>query len=142
MPVFRGGVRQILVFSAIGAASTMTYLALYVALRFLTSSQLANMAALLITSLLNTAANRRFTFRITGSQDLVRHQLQSGVAFLGTLGLSSGALALLHIIALHTSRLTESVALLTVNAAATLMRFLLLRTWVFRDQGCPVSARG
>ncbi|MFB7293654.1 GtrA family protein [Actinacidiphila glaucinigra] len=131
----RQGVRQILVFSAIGAASTMAYLALYAALRFLAPSQLANMAALLITSLVNTAANRRFTFRITGAQDLVRHQFQGGVAFLATLGLSSGALALLDSIAVHTSRLTESLVLLTANAAATLMRFLLLRTWVFRGPG-------
>jgi putative flippase GtrA len=115
-------------------ASTVAYLLLFVVLRALTGAQAANLVALLATALANTAANRRFTFGVTGSTDAVRHQGQGLVVFALGLALTSGSLALLHALTPAPGRLVEVGVLVTANLAATLLRFLLLRAWVFRGR--------
>ena len=125
-------VRQVPMFAVIGAACTIAYLGLYLLLQPPLGAQAANFLALALTAVANTAANRRFTFGVTGSQGAARHQLQGGVAFLAGLALSSGGLALVHWLVDHPSHLVELTALIAANVAATLLRFLLLRLWVFR----------
>lgn len=124
--------RQVPSFLVIGVLSTLFYLGLFVALRTVTSSQAANLIALAVSAVANTAANRRFTFGITGSDGAVRHQLQGAVAFLIGLGLSSGALAALAAVAPHASRVVEVTGLVVANGLATVARFVLLKLWVFR----------
>jgi len=63
---------------------------------------------------------------------VVRHQIQGLVVFLLALGLTSGALAALHLATPTPARWLEILVLTLANAVATLMRFLLLRIWVFR----------
>jgi putative flippase GtrA len=126
--------RQVPVFAVIGAVSTVAYLGLYLLLRPPLGAQAANLLALALTAVANTAANRRFTFGLTGSEGAARHQLQGGVAFLAGLALSSGALALVHLTVRHPSHTVELVALVAANVAATLLRFVLLRSWVFRGR--------
>src|SRR4051794_7899721 len=89
-----GVARQLPVFALIGVLSTAAYLGLYAALRPVLDAQPANLLALLVTAVANTAANRRFTFRVHGTDGAARHQLQGLVAFFAGLALSSGALAL------------------------------------------------
>jgi hypothetical protein len=60
-------VRQLARFALVGAASTLAYLGLYTALRYLLAAQAANAAALLATAAANTGANRRFTFAVRGA---------------------------------------------------------------------------
>jgi hypothetical protein len=60
--------RQVLRFAAIGIASTLGYVLLFVLLRGSIGPQGANLAALLVTAVANTSANRRLTFGITGSR--------------------------------------------------------------------------
>ncbi|MGW0881634.1 GtrA family protein [Streptomyces sp. NPDC002671] len=127
-----GVARQLPVFAIIGVLSTAAYLGLYMALRPVLDAQLANLVTLLVTAVANTAANRRFTFRVRGAQGAARHQLQGLVAFFAGLALSSGALAVAHRILPHTAKI-EVGALILANAAATALRFLLLRLWVFRE---------
>jgi putative flippase GtrA len=79
----------------------------------------------------NTAANRRFTFRVRGADGAARHQLQGLVAFFAGLALSSGALAVVHR-TLPDETQVEIGALIVANAAATALRFVLLRLWVFK----------
>ena len=55
-PTFAG---QVASFTLVGAASTLAYLVLYAALRTLLGAQAANLLALLVTAVGNTAANRR-----------------------------------------------------------------------------------
>lgn len=124
--------RQLPSFLVIGVLSTLFYLALYVAARQLVGTQAGNLIALLVSAVANTAANRRFTFGVTGSEGALRHQLQGGIAFLIGLALSSGALALLHLAAPHSSTPVEVTALIAANGLATVVRFLLLKVWVFR----------
>jgi putative flippase GtrA len=127
-----GLTRQIVRFAAIGATSTLAYLVLFVLLHPAMGGQLANLAALLLTAIGNTAANRRLTFGIRGRGHQTRHQLQGLVVFGVALALTSGSLAVLHAAAGSVGRGTELAVLVAANAAATVVRFVLLRAWVFR----------
>jgi putative flippase GtrA len=126
-----GVARQLPVFAIIGVLSTAAYLGLYAALRPVLDAQSANLVALLVTAVANTAANRRFTFGVRGSDGAARHQLQGLAAFFAGLALSSGALAVVHR-TLPDETQVEVGALIVANAAATALRFVLLRLWVFR----------
>jgi putative flippase GtrA len=127
-----GLTRQLVRFAAVGVLSTVAYLVLFLLLRAPLSSQGANVVALLSTTIANTALNRRFTFGVIGPQRRARHQLQGLIVFGFALGLTSGTLAVAH--SLHSSppAAVELAVLVAANAAATLLRFLLLRRWVFR----------
>lgn len=122
---------QALRFATIGVASTAAYLVLFVLLHGLLGAQGANLVALLITAVANTAANRRFTFGVRGRVGSGRHQLQGLVVFAITLGISSGALDALHGLVAAPSRTVELAMLVLANLASTLIRFALLRAWVF-----------
>jgi putative flippase GtrA len=94
----------------------------------------ANAVSLVITTIGNTAANRRFTFGVTGPERAFRQQLEGGLAFLLGLGLSTGGLALLTAVAPGASRGVELAALVFANGLATLVRFLLMRAWIFHPR--------
>lgn len=89
---------QLASFAVVGTLSTLAYVLLYLGLRQLMPALLANALALGLTAIANTAANRRFTFGVTGPQDALKHQIEGGLAFLIGLVLSSGAIALLHVL--------------------------------------------
>ncbi|BBZ11564.1 glycosyltransferase [Mycobacterium branderi] len=116
-------------FGVIGVLSTLAYLALFVLVRPL-GAQPANLIALLATALANTAANRRFTFGVRGRAGAARHQFEGLVVFAVGLALTSGALAMLHNVT-DPPRPLELVVLVLANLAATVVRFVLLRGWVF-----------
>jgi putative flippase GtrA len=126
-----GLTRQVVRFAGIGVASTLAYLVIFALLRGFTGAQAANLTALLITAVGNTAANRRLTFGISGRTNAGRHQMQGLVVFGLGLILTSGSLALLGAVAPTAGRLVEIVVLVLANLAATILRFLLLRGWVF-----------
>jgi len=126
-----GLVGQLLRFAAVGAVSSVGYVLLYVALRPQTGGQAANALALLVCALANTAANRRLTFGLRGRTGALRHQAQGLLVFTVGLALTSGSLALLHHMAPTPPRTTEVGVLVAANLAATLVRFLLFRAWVF-----------
>ena len=123
---------QLVRFGCIGVVSTIAYLILFVALRGTLGAQPANFLALLLTAIGNTAANRRLTFGVSGRQHAGRHQLQGLVAFGICLALTSGSLVALHSADRAPSGPTELVVLVLSNLAATALRFVLLRSWVFR----------
>ncbi|TMR08036.1 glycosyltransferase [Nonomuraea turkmeniaca] len=127
----KGMAKQLPRFAIVGVVSTLAYLALYSLLRQVVPPLAANAAALLVTAVANTAANRRFTFGVTGSAGAMRHQFEGLVAFLVGLALTSGSLSLLPEGVSHE---VELLAVLIANAAATLVRFLLLRVWVFNPK--------
>src|SRR3984957_5984115 len=117
---------QIASFAVVGIASTIAYVLLYLLLRGVMSAQAANVLSLLVTAVANTAANRRLTFGISGRLHAARHQVKGLIAF--GIVLTSGALAALPA---HTSRGLEVSVLVTANLVATVIRFVLYRTWVF-----------
>ncbi|WP_329111309.1 bifunctional glycosyltransferase family 2/GtrA family protein [Micromonospora sp. NBC_01699] len=130
-PVPAGLPRQLLRFAAVGLASTLAYVTLYALLRTGIGAQPANLLALLVTAVANTAANRRLTFGISGRRHVARHHLQGLVVFAVGVGLTSSALALLPHLVAHPPRSVELFVLVGANLVATVVRFLLLRIWLF-----------
>ncbi|MFH0521769.1 glycosyltransferase [Streptomyces sp. M41] len=129
-----GLARQLVGFCVVGALSTLCYLLLYSGFRLFTGSQIANALALLVSAIANTAANRRLTFGVRGRGGAVRHQAQGLVVFGIGLALTSGSLAALNAAGSDPAHSTELAVLIAANLAATVLRFLLLRAWVFPDQ--------
>jgi putative flippase GtrA len=126
--------RQAVRFAAVGAASTLAYLVLFLLLRGTLGAQAANFTALLLTAVANTAANRRLTFGVRGPGKRARSQLEGLVVFGIGLALTSGSLAGLHIISADPHRAVELAVLITANLVATVVRFVLLRAWVFHPR--------
>ncbi|GAA1666589.1 sugar translocase [Mycolicibacterium murale] len=124
--------RQVVRFATVGVLSTLAYLVLFLALRPL-GAQGANLVALLVTAVANTAANRRFTFGVRGRARVVRHQFEGLVVFGIGLALTSGSLAVLHYFG-EPARAVELAVLVAANLLATVVRFVLLRGWVFRSR--------
>jgi putative flippase GtrA len=129
-----GLTRQVVRFAAVGVASTLLYLLLFVLLRNGMGAQPANLLALLISAIANTAANRRLTFDVRGRVGAGRHQFQGLLVFAVGLGLTSGSLAVLQLLTGNPPRALELVVLVLANLLATVVRFVLLRGWVFRAQ--------
>jgi putative flippase GtrA len=127
-----GPAAQLARFAAIGAMSTVGHLLLYAALSPALGAQAANALALLLCALANTAANRRLTFGHRGRGSALRHHGKGLVVFLIGLALTSGSLAALHHAAPSAGHATDLAVLLAANLTATVLRFLLLRAWVFR----------
>ncbi|WP_189169817.1 bifunctional glycosyltransferase family 2/GtrA family protein [Pilimelia anulata] len=126
-----GMVRQLARFGAIGVASTLAYLALYAGLRLGMGAQAANFLALALTAVANTAANRRLTFGVRGAAGAGRHHVQGLVVFGLGLALTSGSLAVLHGVSAAPAAGVELAVLVLANLTATILRFVLLRAWVF-----------
>ncbi|MBK1786399.1 bifunctional glycosyltransferase family 2/GtrA family protein [Prauserella cavernicola] len=124
---------QLVRFAAVGVASTLAYLLLFLALRLGMGAQPANLLALLVTAIGNTAANRRLTFGIRGTGGVARHQFEGLVVFGLGLALTSGSLAVLHALTAP-GVAPELTVLVAANLAATVLRFLLFRGWVFHPR--------
>ena len=122
--------RQAVRFGAIGASSTIAYLLLFTVLRGVVGAQVANLFALLVTAVANTAANRRFTFGVRGRGGASRHHFEGLLVFGIALAITSGSLAALHAVG-NPSHVVELAVLVAANLAATVVRFILLRGWVF-----------
>ncbi|SEF33107.1 GtrA-like protein [Amycolatopsis pretoriensis] len=126
-------VTQLVRFAAIGVSSTLAYLVLFLALRTAVGAQAANFTSLLVTAIGNTALNRRLTFGIRGRSGAGRHQFEGLIVFGLGLALTSGALALLNG-STTPGLVLEITVLVLANLAATVLRFLLLRGWVFNPR--------
>jgi putative flippase GtrA len=127
-----GGGARLARFAVVGAASTIAYVLLYLALRGPLGAQAANAISLLVTAVANTAVNRRFTFGISGRRHAVRHQWRGLLAFGAGLLLTSAALAALHALSARPGRTAEVAVLLAASLVATGVRFVLYQSWVFR----------
>jgi putative flippase GtrA len=126
--------RQAVRFTVIGVASTIAYLLLFLALQTAVGAQAANLVALLLTAVANTAANRRFTFGVRGAAGITRHQIEGLVVFGVALAITSGSLAVLHLMVSQPHRAVELAVLVGANLTATAIRFVLLRGWVFHPR--------
>jgi putative flippase GtrA len=126
--------RQVVRFGAVGVASTIAYLLLFVLAQPMIGAQAANLVALLLTAIANTAANRRFTFGVSGAAKAARHHVEGLIVFFIALAITSGALAGLHAFVDQPHRLVEISVLVLANLIATAVRFVLLRGWVFHPR--------
>lgn len=121
-------------FCVVGVGSTLAYLLIFVLCRMTMSAQWANFLALIITAVANTAVNRFFTFGVTGRAGAAKHQLQGLIVFFLGWGLTAGALAGLDALG-GSHPVLEVIAVVLANLAATVLKFLLFRWWVFRPRG-------
>ncbi|GAA3281207.1 GtrA family protein [Paenarthrobacter aurescens] len=124
--------RQLIRFTGVGIVCTASSLLIYALLRPWIDPQLANAVALIVTSLMNTALNRRLTFKITGRRKRAKDHL-SGVIVIGiALIITGGSLGVLHLLRPEAT-VTEELWTTTLSGfAATAVRFTLLRHWIFR----------
>lgn len=126
--------RQVLSFGAIGVVSTSVYAVLYLLLRTVLSAEVSNAAALLMTAIGNTAANRRLTFGVRERRNMGRDHLGGLAAFGAALTITSSAVLLLHGAWPQAPHLVELATLVAANGVATIVRFVMLRTWIVRGQ--------
>jgi putative flippase GtrA len=118
-------------FVAIGIVCTAALAAIYSALRGLGAPPIAaNAAALLLTMGLNFEANRRLTFEAGDTP--VRRQLGRYLAAYAV-GLGAASLVLTLLLAWlgHPSGALDTGAAVLSGFAATIVRFVLMRGWVF-----------
>jgi glycosyltransferase involved in cell wall biosynthesis len=128
-------------FMAVGLCSTIAYALLYLLLRGSLGAEGANALALALTAVANTHANRRLSFGIAGRSHLVRHHVMGALVFVLTLGLTTGALAVLHGLDPGASRLLELTVLVAASVCATVTRYMALRSWVFARRGRHAALR-
>jgi putative flippase GtrA len=124
---------QLARFVSIGIVSTVVFAALFVLLERPLGSVGADVVALLVCSIANTAANRRLTFALRGRAGRSRHY-RIGIA----LGLVPLVLTLLSLAVLDAAGVASlaaiAAALTAASAAGALVRFVLLRSWAFGDR--------
>nr|WP_051574357.1 bifunctional glycosyltransferase family 2/GtrA family protein [Mycobacterium sp. URHB0044] len=122
-----GMVGQLVRFGIVGIASTLAYALLYLMLHSTMGAQAANLTALLLTAVANTAANRAFTFGIRGRGGAARHQMHGLVVFAFGLAITSGSLYVLHRFDPTVGKVVELSVLVVANLVATMVRFVALR---------------
>jgi putative flippase GtrA len=124
--------RQPATFAAIGIVSTLAYAVLYTILRAAAPAPTANAFALVATTIANTAANRRITFRVRGRSGLIQDHLAGLGAFVVSLAITSASLGLLHLASVPPNLVVELAVLVTGSAVGTMVRFFVLRSWLER----------
>lgn len=125
-------VRQLIRFTGVGVICTATSLALYTVLRQWIDPQFANAAALIITSVMNTALNRRLTFKITANRKRAQDHLNGLIVIAIALVITGGSLGILHWIHPAATVADELWTTTLSGFVATAVRFTLLRHWIFR----------
>jgi putative flippase GtrA len=133
--------RQIWCFGVIGLTTTIAYFGLFWALRPFAAAGLANLAALLVTTLANTAANRRLTFGMHGRQRLARAHAGGLLAFGLSLIITTSSLSALALAAPRADGFEELAVLGFANALATVASFLLLRAAVQHGSASAPSSQ-
>jgi glycosyltransferase involved in cell wall biosynthesis len=119
-------------FAAVGVLSTIAYALLFLLMRTGgIAAGAANAVALAVTAVGNTAANRRLTFGVMGRRGLVRQHAAGLAIFVLTLGLTAGALGVLHGLAPGASHAAELAVLVAATLVATVTRYVALKTLVF-----------
>lgn len=132
IPRRTGTAARLVTFGAVGVASTVLHLGGFVVLSEVFPSQVANAVALLVAAVANTWANRRWTFGVRGRAGAARHQVQGLIVFALTLAMTSGGLALLHALTPAAGTGVETAVVAVTNAAATVVKYVAMRWWVFR----------
>ncbi|GAB3455653.1 glycosyltransferase [Streptomonospora sediminis] len=132
---------QLVSFGAIGLVSTVITAVLYALLRTWWPPLAANLAALVATTLWNTEANRRYTFlRPAGAASRGRIHFQGLAVFALYYAVTSGALLGLQAVQPDPARWLEVAVLVASSVLGTALRFVLLRSWVFRPAAATTPA--
>jgi putative flippase GtrA len=125
--------RQVIRFAGVGVLSTALHLGLFAALEHAgLGSQLANGVALVVATIVNTAANRAWTFGVTGRERMVSHHGQALVIFAITYAATTLALAVLGRVAPESGTAVQTAVVAVANVLSTAVRFVAMKRWIFR----------
>ncbi len=118
-------------FAGVGAVTTLIHLGLFTLLLGQgVATQLANGFALVVATMVNTGANRRWTFGRRDRHDRARHQVQ-GLAFLAlTWACTAAGLEMLAVLAPGAPPVISTLALAAATVIATVVKFLAFRQWM------------
>jgi glycosyltransferase involved in cell wall biosynthesis len=131
---------QLLRFAGVGVISTLGYLFLFVAWRPIAGSFGANALALAICTLFNTAVHRELARDLHGTAHPGRFTAVAASLFALSLSLTTLALVAADAVA-SSSLLVALLAVTAANGLAAVLRFAVLRAWVFRPGGQAVVDR-
>ncbi len=124
---------QLVRFGSIGLVSTAVFALGFALLAGPIGRAPAAIMALAVCSVVNTAANRRLTFSLSGRTHRLRHFTRGLAVSLLPLTAMLVALVALAVSGI-TSTLPTLAALTAVNLSTGVVRFVLLQKWVFRSR--------
>ncbi len=130
-PVGTGG--ELVSFMLVGLLSTVLYLIGYLVLEGRLGPYWANALSLSVTMILNTSANRRWTFGQRDPRSRLPHYVRATAVHLVGLALTTGAVWLLEAVTVTPGIGAQLVVLGLTSAVATALRFVLMPAWIFRD---------
>lgn len=126
--------RQTVTYVLIGIVSTLISLGVFLALRYEIGAIWANFVAFTVTALGNNWANRRWTFRRRSDEDRPWRYATSFAVYVVSLLVTTLALA-----SVEGSSSLELLMLLVTWAIAAVLRFVVLRAWVYRRSSTQVG---
>ncbi len=130
---------ELLRFAGVGVFSTLAYIGVFAALWSLVGGFAANTLSVLCCGVANVAIHHRLAWR--GAPDGGRKQRAVQTAALLGLSLAVTTGALVVAMALDTASLPAALVAVTLaNGLAAMVRFWLLRTWVFKPRFGSESA--
>ncbi len=130
---------QILHFIDVGIISTVLYATIFLFGSQVVSAVTANIIALLLSTVANTALNRSHTFGVRSPHRRATSQLKGLAAFGLCLAFTTAGLEVADGFTGAWANLGTLAVLTVANLAATVVRFVLMRTWVFA-RGTRLSA--
>jgi putative flippase GtrA len=131
----RSAARQFAGFAAVGVACALLYAILFVLLRGAGAPTLvANICATLTTSVISSAALRSVSFGARGPAARLRHLGQDTLLLAATLVISSTVFGLLDRYGITLTTVEELFVANTIGLVTGIIRFLLLRHWVYRPR--------
>jgi glycosyltransferase involved in cell wall biosynthesis len=122
---------QLLRFAGVGVISTVGYLFLFIAWRPVVGTFAANALALAICTIFNLAVHRELAHSMQGPGHRVRFAAVAAGLFLLSLALTTLGLVVVQLLA-GPSLGFDLLAVTAANAVAAVLRFAVLRAWVFR----------
>ena len=127
-----GTASQFTRFVFVGGVSSGFYALLFLLLsRF--GSQAANLIGVLVSTMVANEMHRRLTFHAGGRVSFLTGQIEGGGLAVVGLAASSGALAAFDRLYPESSAWTQLLLLAAVTGTIGLVRFVVLRLWVFRS---------
>ena len=123
-------VDQLIRFGSIGLVSTVVAAGLFLTMAPAIGTVVANAVAFVICAIANAAANRRYTFALQGRAGRSRHFTATLVLGVVPLLLTTAVLVAFDLAGM-TSLGVALLAVLSINGASTVLKFVLLRRWVY-----------
>jgi glycosyltransferase involved in cell wall biosynthesis len=125
---------QLIRFAGVGIISTLAYAFLFIAIQQVVGMFVANALALLVCTACNTLVHAELAHDGSGQAQRGRMVGAAFVLFFLSLALTTVTLGLVHLI-VGPNLTIELLAVTAVSAVASVMRFAVLRTWIFRTSG-------